>query len=163
MWRRGLVSTVIVAVAANAVAGQRKSTIAADPIVGTWKLNLTQSEFPRADLQPKNHVEVYRRTGSGRVELTLTRTMANGSPDNFKGTWPEGGGVVEEARDLRGLLIVETLVAPGEWYVTQMKSGTQFATIHKVVSTDGKSMRQVVKGVDPQGHLFVQIQVFDRQ
>jgi hypothetical protein len=39
----------------------------------------------------------------------------------------------------------------GEWYVTQMQDGRQRITIHKAISKNGKSMRQIVKGLDPQG------------
>lgn len=101
---------------------------------------------------------------SGRIAFTLTRIVANGSPTTFKATWPrEGGLVTYETESPAGRSIVETLIRPGEWLVTQMQDGKQLVTIHKAVSKDGKTMRQIVKGIDNQGNSYEQLQVFDRQ
>ena len=37
------------------------------------------------------------------------------------------------------------------------------ATMHKLISKDGKTMRQIVKGFDPQGKAYEELRVFDRQ
>jgi hypothetical protein len=50
----------------------------------------------------------------------------------------------------------------GEWYVTQIQDGKQVVTIHKVVAKDGRTMRQIVKGIEPNGKVLESIQVFDR-
>jgi hypothetical protein len=49
-----------------------------DPIVGTWKLNLSQSRMPQMPGMPKEQIEIYRESSPGQLELTLSRT--------FKGT-----------------------------------------------------------------------------
>jgi hypothetical protein len=41
--------------------------------------------------------------------------------------------------------------------------GKQFLTMHKLVSSDGSTMRQTIKGLDPQGRPGEQIQVLRRQ
>jgi hypothetical protein len=57
----------------------------------------------------------------------------------------------------------ETLIAPGDWYVTFLQNGKQRGVIHKVISKDGKTMTQPRKGVDAQGKPFEHIEVYDRQ
>jgi hypothetical protein len=55
-------------------------------------------------------------------------------------------------------------MAPGEWLVTYLlQGGKQVATMHKVISKDGKTMRQTIRGFDTDGKPFEQLQVFDRQ
>jgi hypothetical protein len=164
-----IAAVLIVALVTTVAAQQGKpdvreqKTIQPDSILGTWKLNVSQSKFSPREMTPRQHTESYRLLGGNRIELVLTRTANDGSADNFKGTWPLTGGVIEEADDVSGLLIVEGLIAPGEWFVTQTQKGKQFATIHKTVSKDGRTMRQVVRGVDEKGNRVDHLQVFDRQ
>jgi len=63
----------------------------------------------------------------------------------------------------KGETIVETLLGPGEWLVTYMRNGKQCPMMHKVISQEGKSMRQTIKGLDPQGRPVEQVQVLRRQ
>jgi hypothetical protein len=140
-----------------------------DPLVGTWKLNLAQSQFSPVLLAlqktaiPKERTEIYRLVNN-RIELTQTSIRSDGSKEEApKLTWPaQGGAVVSQSAN--GLSYVETLIASGEWLVSAMlQDGTQVGTLRKIISKDGKTMRQITKGVDPQGKPFEQVQVFDRQ
>lgn len=58
---------------------------------------------------------------------------------------------------------VETLIDPGNWYVTRLQNSKQVALVHKTFSKDGKTMRQTTKGTDDQGKPYEQVKVFDRQ
>jgi hypothetical protein len=49
------------------------------------------------------------------------------------------------------LSILEALLAPGEWLVIAMQDGRQVATRRKVISKDGKTMRQTVRSFAPDG------------
>ena len=86
---------------------------AADPIIGTWKLNISES---KADASIREQVEVYRELDSGQIELTLTITYANGFPASWKYTWPAQGGA---ATRIQGpprqgdIFEVETRITPG--------------------------------------------------
>src|SRR5262245_20055504 len=143
---------------------------AADPLVGTWKLNLAHSQFSPVLLAlqkttvPKERTEIYRLVNN-RIGLTQTSIRSDGSKEEApKLTWPaQGGAVVSQSAN--GLSYVETLIGPGEWLVTAMlQDGTQVGTLRKIISKDGKTMRQIIKGVDPQsGKPFEQVFVFDRQ
>src|SRR5690348_411062 len=48
---------------------------AADPIIGTWKLDVGSSKFVVAP--PKEQTEVYRETDSGEIEMRLTRLQSD--------------------------------------------------------------------------------------
>ena len=138
----------------------------ADPLLGTWKLDPSRSNFPRADVpHPKQQTEIYREA-SGRIHLIIARTLSDGSSDPRELGWPTPGGIVgvEQGRPLAAQqMIIETHVGPGDWFVTYLRKGAQYQTQHKVISSDGKTMRQVIRGVDAKGQAFEQIQVFERQ
>lgn len=136
---------------------------AADPIVGTWKLDVGSSKFVLPP--PKEQTEVYRELASGDIEMVLTRVQSDGNSTSITLTWPSTGGAVHDPDGhlRKGETIVETLLGPGEWFVTYMKDGKQYLTMHKLISPDGKTMRQTIKGLDPQGHPAEQIQELRQQ
>lgn len=137
--------------------------IAADPIVGTWKLDVESSKF--AIPPPKEQIEVYTELASGEIEMVLTRTQSDGKSTSTKLRWPATGGVVQDPAGAqpKGETLVETLLGPGEWYVTYLRNGKQYLTMHKMISQDGQTMRQTIRGLDPQGRPAEQIQVLRRQ
>jgi hypothetical protein len=103
-------------------------------------------------------IEVYREVDTDLMEFS------DGSPTSDKWTWPRQGGTARRQPQLsEGMFYVETLIEPGHWYVTVMQNGKQIGIIHKTISNDGKTMRQTLKGVDPQGKPFEQLQVFHKQ
>ena len=96
--------------------------------------------------------------------MTITRTRDDGSKDSSKRSWPTNGGITEPGGASGGIVsMIETHMAPGEWLVTYLQNGKQGATMHKVISKDGKTMRQTIRGFDAEGKPFEQLQVFDRQ
>jgi len=144
----------------------------ADPIIGTWKLNLAKSKLTPIPAYnwapPKEQTESYREIDGGRIERTSTTTGIDGSVNSSgKLIWPAQGGTVQIQQippgNPPGISFVETLMAPGEWHVTTMLDGKQVMTRHKVISKDGKTMRQTVEIMDPQGKLVEQLEVYDRQ
>jgi len=136
---------------------------AADPIIGTWKLNIARSTFSPVALalqgqkSPKETTEVYREEGD-LIEFS------DGLPNSDKWTWSRQGGVATRKPPTgQGMVYIETLIAPGHWIATILINGKQGAIYHKIIDKDGKTMRQTFKGVDPAGKAFEQIQVYDRQ
>jgi hypothetical protein len=142
--------------------------MAADPIIGTWQLNLSQSKFSPAssemvDPRPKLHIETYREI-ENRIEVSGMVTRLDGSSTSGKLSWPKHGGVLKlENPAISDLLIVEALLAPGEWLVITMRDGRQVGTRRKVISKDGKTMRQIVRSFAPDGKPIEQVEVYDRQ
>ena len=139
---------------------------AADPIIGTWKLDVAESTFSTAmqDVPPNALVEVIREVEGDRIELAQNGTQEDGARISFRITYPSRGGLVtiNEGEGTEGLTFVETLVSPGNWYATTLQAGKQIIVRHKVVSADGKIKRETVRGTDDRGQLFEQIEVYER-
>ena len=137
---------------------------AADPSVGTWKLNVAKSKFaPDQKVTPKEGTVVVRELVAGEFELTLTRTMTDGSQTAIKLTWPLTGGVLKsQAAEPDGRSAVTTMIAPGEWYTTYLQKGKQVQLIHSVISKDGKTMHLTTTGMDAQGKPSLAQSVWDR-
>ena len=77
--------------------------------------------------------------------------------------WPVQGGTVKvESGGVPGFSYVEALLAPGEWLVIALQDGRQVGARHKLVSEDGKTMRQTVTGVAPDGKPIEQVEVYER-
>src|SRR5437868_985042 len=94
--------------------------IAADRIAGIWKLDVAGSKFASFISPPKEQTEVYRELASGEIELVLTRVTSEGVTTSTRLLWPAAGGVVKDPEGTlpKGQTLVETLLGPGEWYVT---------------------------------------------
>jgi hypothetical protein len=155
-----------------AVFGLTGSLWAADLIIGTWIFNDTKTAAYAKSLNMtppdsstfrfSSRKEIYKELESGLIELTLIETAADGSTQVSKITWPSQGGIVKEDSP-QGEVLVETLIAPGEWYVTRMQDGQQYGLMHEVVSKDGMTLRQSYKGTNRQGDPIDGVMVSDRQ
>jgi len=139
---------------------------AADPIIGTWKLNIAKSTFPsNAPPPPKEQIEAYRYLDTGEIELTYRLTDKDGSSVLEVFTWPAQGGAAKMIKGNipKNISWIQTLIAPGEWYVTAMEDGKQLGTRHKTISKDGMIYRQSWKRTDSRGKPYEILLVFDRQ
>ena len=138
--------------------------MAADPIIGSWKLNLAKSSFASGQTAPKEQTEVYREASQNQIELTYKNTGTNGSSDLLVIIFPAQGGVNKRVKgNDPGNMEVESRLAPDEWCMTRLQNGKQITTLHKVISKDGKTMRHTESGRDAQGKAFQNILVYDRQ
>ena len=143
---------------------------AADPIIGTWKLNVAKSGSPSQQMILKELIEIYKEIEPDKMELTRRGIGADGSPFFEKYIYPRQGGIVdrievggENASSNRDAGIIGIYVAPGEWYTVFLKSGTQYMLIHKNISKDGKTMRQTVRITDEKGKAVEGLSFFDKQ
>jgi hypothetical protein len=113
---------------------------------------------------PKELTEVLREIEDSRIELAQHGIQEDGAPVTFRITYPAQGGVVTvvDAEGTEGLTFIETLVSPGNWYVTTLRDGKQVIVRQKVVSADGKTKRETVHGTDEHGQPFQQVEVYGR-
>ncbi|MGH9717018.1 MAG: hypothetical protein ACRD4R_09880 [Candidatus Acidiferrales bacterium] len=148
-----------------AILGLAGSLWAGDLQVGTWKLNLAQSKVPPSYRAPRKATFVFRTAGD-QIEWVLTATDASGSPVTSKGAYPREGGVVKWSvapAHLGDTTIISTVVSPYESYQTFLRDGKQERLDHVVVSNDGATTRETIKGMGPQGRPFKVLLVFDKQ
>ena len=146
-----------------AVLGLTSSLWAADPIIGTWKLNLEKSKLPSNDTPPKEMTETYRELSDDQIELTWKNIGRDGSSDLTVMTYPVQGGAAKIQKGDDPNFFVQTRLEQDEWLVTYLRDGKQVLTRHKKISNDGKILRQTLKGFNDEGEPFEVLLVFDKQ
>lgn len=134
---------------------------AADPVIGTWKLNLRRSVFhpgpgfqseTRSYEQEKDGVKVTIRTvdAKGRLVTSVYLTTPDGEQHAVSGS----GGPADSV----GLKRVNEFTAES----TLIHAGKEIAKTTRVISEDGKTMTITYRGLDPEGDEVNYTLVFDR-
>jgi hypothetical protein len=148
-----------------AVIGLAGSLWAADPQVGTWKLNVAKSKFaPSTQAPVKEETRLVREQGD-QYEITFTGTRTDGSAISDKWTYAQQGGFLKNERSAlpQGRIVVVTVINPSDRYLTGIQDGKQNGVSHYVISKDGKTLTVTTKGTDANGKPFESLTVFDKQ
>ena len=134
--------------------------LAADPNMGTWKLNEGKSKFSAG--ATKNHTVVYAPAGD-MVKVTVDGTDKDGKAvhnvwtGKFDGKdYPVTG---EQAYDARSY----TKVDDNNMNMTLKKGGAVVGTGKIVVSADGKSRTVTTMATDPKMTSMNNTAVYDKQ
>ena len=135
---------------------------AADPFVGTFKLNLAESKWPSSP--PKELTVVVASQGDDYL-VTGTGTDTDGKPMAVKYTFPKKGGPVAytEGGPPSGTSATVKKTDDHTTDGTTTQDGKVIQTVHTVVSKDGKTLTRTVKGIDAQGNPVDRVEVYDRQ
>jgi hypothetical protein len=136
---------------------------AADPIVGTWKLNMAKSKFLSTDSVSKEQTLVIRAAGTDQYEMAITGIQADGQPMSAKAVHPQQGGVVSGLSLPEGYMVVQTVIAPGNVCTTFLQNGKQVRMHHNIVSKDGKTMTQAVRSLDAKGQPVDALSYWEKQ
>ena len=136
---------------------------AADPFVGTFKLNLAESKWPSSP--PKELTAVVASQGDD-YSVTATGTDAAGEKISVKYTFPKKGGpiVYTEGGPTSGG--ASATVKRTNDYTLDFSTtldGKVISTVHVAVTKDGKTVTSTVKGTDAQGSPFDRVETYDRQ
>jgi hypothetical protein len=133
---------------------------AADPQMGTWKLNESKSKITPGTL--KNTQVVYSSM-FGQVKIKADGIDANGKPQQtewsgkFDGKdYPVTGDPNSDARSY-------TKVNERTLTTTNKKNGKVTVTGQIVVSEDGKSRTVTLNGTTPKGKKFKNVVVYDKR
>jgi hypothetical protein len=135
---------------------------AADPFVGTWKLNVAKSKASDPSLMSKSG------TLQNIVQGSEIRTIMNGVDSQGKTTHSEWSGTWD-GKDFpfNGDSSIDTSsikrIDPNTVEVVAKKAGKEVSTYKSSVSKDGKTMTIVAKGRDAKGLEWSSTQVFDKQ
>jgi hypothetical protein len=144
------------------------SLLAADPFLGTWKLNVAKSTF-EGPLGPAPKASTLARQDQGGQWIDTTKIVpAEGSPISFKLTVARTGG------ELKLLELLEGELPPGSGVLAKRKPdsrsayfkimlGKVTATEHDVVGKDGKTLIITYEGTDDRGKQWGRVEVYDRQ
>jgi hypothetical protein len=133
---------------------------AADPFVGTWKLDPAKSKYT-AGSAPKDVTIVIEEQGDG-YQVAATGAYADGSPISVKYTIPKAGGTgTAQEGPFDG--VTSKRISARVRENTYTKNGKETVSRRVVVSRDGKTLTNTVKGTDPQGKPLAGVDVFNKQ
>ena len=133
---------------------------AADPNMGTWKLNEAKSKFtPGAQ---KNRTVVYEAAGDN-VKVTVDGVDSKGTPLHSEWTGKIDGKDYAVTGNPNADMRSYKRVNDQTLTFTEKKAGKVTTTGRVVVAADGKSRTVTTTGTDPQGRKFNTTAVYDKQ
>ena len=134
---------------------------AANPHVGTWKLNMAKSKF-EAGAPPKSSTATITTVGDKR-RLVVHTVPASGPELTTESTAADDG----KDYPMKGSPTVDTVsvIRIDERTIERRdkKNGQVIATLRAKVSADGKTMTVVQRGALPQGQTYTNTLLYDRQ
>jgi hypothetical protein len=146
-----------------AISGLTGSLWAADPWVGTWKVNIAKSTYAPTMPAPKEVTAVIREVGD-KLEVNITGKQMDGSPISIKGTRPLQGGILEgPPSPVKGVTQVEAVIEPGDWIMIWLENGKQVYSDHSTVGKDGKTGRSTIRGTDANDKPYEGLIVWEKQ
>jgi hypothetical protein len=133
---------------------------AADPQMGTWKLNETKSKITPGTLK---FTTVTFKNTSGNIKATGDGMDANGKPMHVEWSGKFDGKDYPVTGDPNGNTRSYRKVDDRTLEVTVKKNGKVIVTSRSVVSADGKTRTANVSGTTPKGKKFKNVVVYDKQ
>jgi hypothetical protein len=151
-----------------AILGWSSTLWAADPLVGTWKLNTAKSRFSPAILgnqAPFREAIMTIREVDGQIEILYKGTRTDGSSVLQQSTVPREGGVLKYQRGGPGdrVIVIFTRFDAHNGCFTRLQNSKQVYVNVTFISRDGKTQQDNYKGTDARGKPFEQIVIYERQ
>ena len=137
------------------------TALAADTVVGTWKLNIAKSTFSPGPA-PKSQTRTYAESAQGIV-LTVKTTLADGKENTTSLTFKDDGKPYPASGNPDFDMVSVTRVDASTVHSTETKSGTTVGTGVRTVSKDGKTLTYAQKGTHAGGGKYDDVSVYDRQ
>jgi hypothetical protein len=133
---------------------------AANPNLGTWKLNEAKSKIEAG--APKNLTVTYEAAGDS-MKATVDGVDGKGNPTHSEWTgkfdgkdYPVTGDPTADTRAVKQ-------VDEHHLELTVKKDGKVTMTGKLAVAADGKSRTLTISGIDPMGKKFQSVAVYDKQ
>jgi hypothetical protein len=142
-------------------AGVVSAAGAADPVVGTWTLNVAKSTFSPGPA-PKSQTRTYSVDADG-VSVSVTGALADGTAISQESTFKYDGRAyaMKGAADYDAISLKQ--VNANTVKSTMMKAGKTVGTTTRTVSANGKVLTMSTKGTDANGKTYENIAVYDKQ
>jgi hypothetical protein len=134
-----------------------------DPLVGTWKLNLSKSMYDPGPA-PQSSTQKYESVGKDSYKITRDSVDASGKAthgesridfDGKEHSAPNGAADSGSIMDRR----IDTYNLEG----MSMKAGKLTRVFFRFISQDGKTLTFKTLGVDGSGKWSSNVELFDRQ
>ena len=135
---------------------------AADPMMGTWKLNESKSKLTRGTTKNTKVVYDSKRLGMGRWDVTGEGVDADGKPVHSEWKGKFDGKDYEVTGDPNSDMRSYTKVNDQTLNITVKKGGKVTATGRIAVSADGKSRVVTLNGTTAKGKKFSNTAVYDK-
>jgi hypothetical protein len=137
------------------------TALAADPAVGTWKLNLAKSTFSPGP-GPKSQTRIYAESAQGMTVIVKT-TAADGKDSTTNLTYKEDGKSYPASGSPDFDMVSVTRVDALTVHSTQTKAGATVGNAVRSVSKDGKTLTFAQKGTHAGGGKYDDVSVYDKQ
>jgi hypothetical protein len=146
-----------------AVAGSSAVRAQSNPLVGTWKLNLTKSKYDPGPT-PKSLTRTVEAQGNG-VKYTFEGVAADGTPIayGFSATFDGEGNPVTGSMPSGADTISAKRIDANHYVATQKKGGKEVGVSKVAVSKDGKVTTVDMTGTNASGAKEHDVQVYDKQ
>jgi hypothetical protein len=137
------------------------SLCAADPTIGTWKLNLAKSKYTPGP-PPKSATITYEETADG-IKRTGESIDAEGKATSFTYTAKyDGKEYPVSGSDLYDTIALKR-INDDTIEATLKKSGKVGSTARRTVSKDGKTMTLTISGTNTKGEKVHNVAVYEKQ
>lgn len=134
---------------------------AADPAIGTWKLNVEKSKYSPGP-PPKSATITYAETADG-IKRTGESIDAEGSKTSFEYTAKyDGKDYPVSGSDAYDAIAIKR-INDNSVQATLKKAGKVVSTAHRVVSKDGNVMTLTITGTNANGQQMKNIAVYEKQ
>jgi hypothetical protein len=133
---------------------------AADPVVGTWKLNVAKSQF-NAGSELTAGTRVYT-AANGLYTLDQKLTGADGKQTSNRAQYRDGKEEKQATAGPADTTLGKKIDA-NTWDFDLKKDGKVVGHVHRVVSADGKTLTVQNTGVQLSGATGDETLVFDKQ
>ncbi|MGH2855497.1 MAG: hypothetical protein ACRDLF_15050 [Solirubrobacteraceae bacterium] len=134
---------------------------AADPVVGTWKLNVAKSKFS-AGAELTAGTRVYTEA-NGVYTLDQKLTRADGKETSNKVQYRDGKEVKQAAGASGADATLAKKIDANTWDFDLKKDGKVVGHVRRIVSADGKTLTVHNTGTQLSGVTGDETLVFDRQ
>ena len=133
----------------------------ADPVVGTWKLDVAKSTY-KPGPAPKSAAVVIDAVGKG-IKVAVDAVTADGAAMKWGYTSARDGKDVPVTGNPAYDTANVTQISPTEGRIVYKKAGKALVTSETSVSKDGKTMTVTTKGTDPKGQPINIVALYTRQ
>lgn len=137
------------------------TAFAADPVVGTWKLNVAKSKF-NSGHELKTATRVYSEA-DGVYTLEQKLTGADGKETSYSVQYSDGKDVKQKDANGPAETVHAKMISANTWNFDLKKGGKVVGHVHRVVSADGKRLMVHNTGTQASGAPGDETLVFDRQ
>jgi hypothetical protein len=140
---------------------QSSSGQAADPVAGTWELNLAKSKIVPGPA-PRRETRMYAVSGD-QITLTTNIIGADGKPISTRSTYAYDGKDYAVTGSPDYDMQAVKRVDRGSVTAQLKKAGKVVQTVSRSVSQDGKTLTMTFKGTNAKGQTVDAVEVYDRQ